>query len=291
MSSTSFRPVSMPNRFRENTQAVIKAIIVAALVILLYYPVLRPLVADWIDLPDFSHGFLVLPISLYLVWVKRDRLMSPSSPSNWGLLLLAFGLILLLSGRLAAEYFTQRLSIPVVIAGLVLFLSGKEHLKAVAFSIIFLFLMIPLPSIIMQKITFPMQLFVSHWAAQSLELLGIPVLLEGNIIHLPNTALNVAEACSGIRSLVSLLTVGTLFAYFKTKILWQRLLIIIAALPITMVVNVFRVAFTGVLSYKFGQQAAERFHELSGFILFLMAAAMFYGLSLLISRLSPTEKQ
>jgi len=278
----------MPNQSRENAPAVIKVIIVAALIILLYYPVLKALIADWIDLPDFSHGFLVPPISLYLVWKRKERLISPSRPSNWGLLLLLFGMMLLLFGGLAAESFSQRLSMLVVIAGIVLFLLGKEHLKTIAFPLIFLILMIPLPSIILQKVTFPMQLFVSRCAADSLELVGIPVLLEGNIIHLASGTLDVAEPCSGIRSIVSLLTVGTLIAYFKNKILWQRVLVIIASLPIAVVVNIFRVASTGFLSYHYGPKAAGTFfHELSGFFLFLMAAALFYGLSLLLSRAGP----
>jgi len=285
MEPTAFRPVSIPSLFKENTTAIIKVVIMAALVILLYYPVLRLLIADWINLPDFSHGFLVLPISLYLVWKRRERLKSPSLPCNWGLLLLAFGLILFLFGRLAAEYFTQRFSILLVISGIVLFLLGKGHLRTIAFPLIFLVFMIPPPSILLEKITFPMQLFVSHCAAESLGLLRIPVFLEGNIIHLPNTALNVTEACSGIRSLVSLLTIGTLFAYFKNKILWRRLLVVIASLPITVFVNVLRVSSTGFLAYYYGPGAAGTFfHELMGFILFLMAAALFYGLTLLLSK-------
>jgi len=261
------------------------------LLMILYYPVLVSLVQDWIKLPDFSHGFLVPLVSLYLVWGKRKDLANPPRPSNWGLLLLVLGLALLIFGRLAAEYFTQRLSILVVIAGIVLFLLGRDHLKTVAFPLALLILMIPLPSILLQKITSPMQFFASICAANSLEVLGIPVLREGNIINLSNTSLEVAEACSGIRSMISLFTLGILFAYFTKEILWQRILLVLACLPITILVNAFRVSLTGVLAHYYGVAAAGGFfHELSGYVLFLLAAVLFYGVSLLISKLAPVQK-
>jgi exosortase len=179
----------------------------------------------------------------------------------------------------------------IVIAGIVLFLLGKEHLKTIAFPLAFLLLMIPLPSILLQKITFPMQLFVSRCAAESLRVLAIPVLLEGNKIGLSNTTLNVAEACSGIRSIISLVTFGTFFAYFMNKIMWQRVLIVLSALPIAILVNVVRVSGTAFLSYYYGPSVTEGlFHELLGLVLFLIAAALFYGLTLLFSRLSPVQK-
>ncbi len=265
--------------------------ICSILLVILYYPILVSLVQDWINLPDFSHGFLVPLVSLYLVWEKRKDLANPSRPSDWGLLLLVFGLVLLFFGRLAAEYFTQRFSLLVVIGGIVLFLLGRDHLKTVAFPLALLVLMIPLPSILLQKITGPMQFFASGCAANSLELLGIPVLREGNIIHLANTSLEVAEACSGIRSMISLFTLGILFAYFTKDILWQRILLVLACFPITILVNAFRVSLTGVLAYYYGEAAAGGFfHEFSGYILFLVAGVLFYGVSLLLSKLAPAKK-
>lgn len=242
-------------------------------------------------LPDFSHGFLVPLVSCYLVWERRAKLSGSACPDNRGLVILAFGIVLLLFGRLAAEPFTQRLSILVVIAGIVLFLLGREHLKTIAFPLAFLLLMIPLPSFLLQKITFPMQLFASRCAAGALELLSIPVLREGNIIHLANTSLEVAEACSGIRSMISLLTLGVLFAYFTKKILWQRIVLVLACLPVTILVNAFRVSMTGFLAHRYGARAAGGFfHECSGFLLFLMAVALFYGLSLLLPKPTPPGK-
>ncbi|HYA41286.1 MAG TPA: exosortase A [Syntrophobacteraceae bacterium] len=261
------------------------------LVAILYYKTLALLVNDWINLPDYSHGFLVPLISLYFVWERRKRLAEPPVPSNWGLLLLASGLILFLFGRYAAEYFTQRISIIFVIGGIVMFLLGKDHLRSIAFPLAFLLLMVPLPSILIQKITFPLQLFVSRCAAESLSVLAVPVLLEGNYIHLPNVTLNVAEACSGIRFMISSVFVGTLFAYFTNKILWQRVLVVLFAVPLAIFANILRVLATAFFSYHYGARVAEgRFHELLGCILFLIAATAFYGLGVFLSRVFPDRK-
>ena len=252
----------------------------SVLLFILYFKTLVLLVLDWVELPDFSHGFVVAPISLYLVWQRRESLKGPVSPCNWGLAVLASGLLLFFLGGLAAEFFTQRFSLVVVIAGLVLFLLGKQHLGTIAFPLLFLVLMIPLPSILLQKITFPMQLFASRCAGDILDLLSIPALREGNVLYLGNVTLNVAEACSGLSSLMSFLTVGTIFAYFKNKLLWQRLLVVIAAVPIAIFSNAFRVSVTAILAYYVGPRAIGGFyHELTGFVLFMMVAGLLYGFS------------
>lgn len=259
----------------------------STLLFILYCKTLVLLVYDWITLPDFSHGFVVAPVSLYLVWQRREKLKAPAVPSNWGLPVLLFGLLLFFLGGLAAEMFTQRFSLLVVIAGLVLFLLGKKHLGTIAFPLAFLVLMIPLPTILLQKITFPMQLFASRCAGNVLDFLSIPALREGNVVYLANVTLNVAQACSGLSSLMSFLTIGTLFAYFKNKLLWQRLLVIASAIPIAILSNAFRVSATGVIGYYLGPKAIGGFyHELTGFVLFLFVAAFFYGLASLLSRMS-----
>ncbi len=291
MNKTQTAEVQSPNQAPGNALPLVGLSICAVLLAILYYPVLVLLVDDWIRLPDFSHGFLVPIISIYLVWEKRKQLAQPTHPDNLGLLILVFGLVLLLFGRLAAEIFTQRFSMLIVIAGIVLFLLGRKHLKTVAFPLLLLVLMIPLPSILLQKITGPMQFFASSCAAGTLEILGIPVLREGNIIHLSNTSLEVAEACSGIRSMISLFTLGVLFAYFTKSVAWQRVLMVLACLPITIFVNAFRVSLTGVLAHYFGPAAAGGFfHEFSGYVLFLLAGALFYAVHLLLSKLAPSQK-
>jgi exosortase len=137
-----------------------------------------------------------------------------------------------------------------------------------------------------------MQLFASRCAANALELLSIPVLRDGVIIHLSNTTLEVAEACSGIRSMISLLTLGVLLAYFTKKILWQRIVLVLACIPVTILLNAFRVSMTGFLAYHYGASVAGGyFHEFSGFILFLMAVALYYGLTLLLPGPAPPENR
>lgn len=261
--------------------------ICAGLLLLLYAPVLASLVRGWINLPDFSQGFVIAPISLYLVWQKRQKLLNtPPSSSNWGLPVLVLGLLLFFLGSLAAEIFAQQVSFLVVIAGIVLFLLGRDHLKTMAFPLAFLIFMIPPPSILIQRITFPMQLFASDCAFHMLDFWAVPAIRQGNVLYLPNVTLNVAEACSGIRSLMSLLPLATLLVYFKNKALWQRILIVFSAIPIAILVNAFRVFFTAFLSYRFGAWAAAGFlHESVGLALFLVAALIFYGFSALLGRI------
>ena len=257
---------------------------------ILYYSAFKSLVTEWIDLPDFSHGFLIPFISLFFTWHRRDKLAELGAfPANAGITVLSFGLILFLLGNLASETFTSRISFLVVLVGITLFLLGWPFLKVLIFPIGFLIFMIPIPSILMQKITFPMQLFASSMAEFSLKAMGIPVLREGNVIHLASTSLEVAEACSGIRSLISLLALGTVFAFFTKRHFWQRSLLIVSCFPIAIIVNAFRVSATGVLANYYGLSVAEGFfHGFSGYVLFILA----FGLLLLLGFvLSAFEKR
>lgn len=244
------------------------------------------MVYDWVHLPDFSHGFFIPLISLYFIWERRDKLERlPVSPANSGILVILLSLCLLLVGNLASESFTMRFSFLFVLSGIVLFLLGWPHFKTLLFPIAFLIFMIPIPSIFLQKITFPMQLFASNVAEFSLKMLGVPVLREGNIIHLASTTLEVAEACSGIRSLISLLALGTVFAYFSKKRFWVRALLILSCFPIAILVNALRVSATGVLANYYGTSVAEGFfHGFSGYILFLIAFALLLLLGFLLSK-------
>jgi len=254
----------------------------------LYCSAFKSLVAEWIELPDFSHGFLIPFISLYFAWDRSHRLdQLRASPENAGLPIIAFGLLLFLLGNLASETFTTRISFLFLLAGVTLFLLGWPQLKVLLFPIGFLIFMIPIPSILMQKITFPMQLFASSVAEASLKAMEIPVLREGNIIHLPHTTLEVAEACSGIRSLMSLLALGVIFAYFTKNTLWQRTVLVLACFPIAIVVNALRVSATGILANYYGLSVAEGFfHGFSGYVLFIVAFLLLLALGFLLSKLS-----
>ncbi len=238
-------------------------------------------------MPDFSHGFLIPIVSLYFVYERRKQLSALSLSSNWaGLGLIIFGILLLLLGNLATEYFTMRFSLLVVLGGILFFLLGREFFKNLLFPLIFLIFMIPIPSILMDRITFPMQLFASKVAAGTLYLIGIPVLREGNVMLLANTSLEVAEACSGIRSLISLLALSVVFAYLSQRVTWKRIILVLSTFPIAIVANAARVSGTGILAHHYGDRVAQGFfHGFSGWILFVVAFICLFVVGSLLSRI------
>ncbi len=257
-------------------QYVLAFSILACLVVWLYLPVLKHLAWQWWDDENYSHGFLIPFMSAYFVWDRRERLRRLSDAPSWlGLPVLVAGMGLLFLGNVAAELFTMRTSLLVILAGLVLYFLGREHLKALAFPILYLVFMIPPPAIIFNAIAFPLQLFAARTATATLQLLDIPVLREGNVITLANTTLEVAEACSGIRSLVTLLALSTTLAYFTQRRFWRAMALILSAVPIAIVANASRVAGTGILAHYYGPQVAQGFlHTFSGWVLFLVATAL-----------------
>lgn len=273
-------------QFLKKPKTFIKIGICSVCLGILYFPVFTSMGNDWINLPDFSHGFFIPFISLYFVWERADKLGNTAlSPNNSGFFIILLGLMLFFVGNLGLESFTMQFSFLIVLSGIVLFLLGWVHFKILLFPIAFLIFMIPIPSILMGKITFPMQLFASKVATGSLSMLGIPILREGNIIILADTTLAVAEACSGIRSLISLLAIGTVFAYFTKKSFWQRAVLILSCLPVAIFVNALRVTATGVLSNAYGPSVAQGFfHGFSGYLLFLVALVLLVGEGSLLSR-------
>jgi exosortase len=223
----------------------------------LYRRVIAKLVYDWMNDGNYSHGFLIVPIAAYLVWERRTRLTAePIKPSAFGLVILGGSLATLGAGILGAELFLSRVSMIGVVAGVVLFTMGWRALRRLAFPIAFLLLMIPIPAIIFNQIAFPLQLLASKAAEFTLSGLGIPVLREGNVIVLANTSLEVAEACSGIRSLISLVTLAIVYGYFTDKRVWARLVLALAAVPVAVFANGVRVAGTGVAAHYYGAAAA-----------------------------------
>jgi len=238
-------------------------------------------------MPDFSHGFLIPIVSLYFVYERRKELSILSPSTAWtGFGLIVFGILLLLLGNLATEYFTMRFSILVVLGGIIVFLLGNEFFKALIFPIIFLIFMIPIPSILMDRITFPMQLFASKVAGSFLYVIGIPALREGNVILLANTSLEVAEACSGIRSLISLLALSVVFAYLSQKTTLKRVLLVFSTFPIAIIANAARVTGTGILAHHYGDKVARGFfHGFSGWILFVVAFVCLFIVGGLLSKI------
>lgn len=253
----------------------------------LYAGVLAGLVHDWATDDNYSHGFLIVPLAAYLAWERRGRLGAPSGAAA-GLVVVMAGLGLLLAGVLGSEYFVARTSLVVTLAGGVLYLFGWQALRVLAFPVAVLFLMIPIPAIIFNQIALPLQLLASRVGESTLTALSIPVLREGNVLVLANTTLEVAEACSGIRSLVSLLTLGIVLGYFTDPRGTVRAAIALATVPIAILANGARVAGTGVAAHYFGPGAAEGFfHSFSGWLMFVFAFSLLLGLQRALGRIAP----
>lgn len=246
----------------------------------LYAGVIPHLVSDWWNDPNFSHGFLVPVFSLFLVWQDRKRLSElPLRPSWFGLVVMTGAMMQLVVGTLGAELFLSRSSLIILIAGMVIFFLGWGHFRALLFPLGFLFLMIPIPAILFNQITIPLQFLASTMAGTLVEWLGVPVLRQGNIIQLPGMTLEVAEACSGIRSLMSLTTVAVIYAYFLESKLLPRVLLSISAVPIAVIANGLRVTGTALLAFYWDKEAAEGFfHNFSGWLIFVLSLLMLFGL-------------
>ena len=237
-----------------------KGLVIAGLVAALYGPVLMQMVVQWWQDPDYGHGFVVPLFAGYVLYQQRHKFRQVAlSPTNVGFLLILGAIGLLLAGSLGAELFVARCSLLFLLGGMLLFFAGLKMLRAVAFPLAFLALMIPLPAIIYNQVTFPLQLLASQFSSSGLELVGVPVLREGNVLVLPNYSLEVVEACSGIRSLMSLIALAIAYGYFVEKRHWVRITLVVLMVPIAVASNAMRVMGAGMLTYWFGPQAAEGF--------------------------------
>jgi exosortase len=253
--------------------------ILLCLAILLYAGVLKGLVTQWWNDPDYSHGFFVPVFSLYVLWHQRERWMSREiNPSNFGFLVMLGAVGLLLLGSLGAELFISRFSLLVLIGGVILFLAGWKVLRAVSFPLGYLMWMVPIPVIIYNQVTFPLQLIASRLATAWLELVHVPVLRDGNVLVMANYSLEVIEACSGIRSLITLIALAVAYAYLVSPHRWVRYILAVLMVPVAIVTNALRIAGAGVLAHCFGPTAAEGFlHEFSGWVVFLFALGLMFA--------------
>jgi exosortase len=267
--------------------------VLAGLLLWIYGLTLAHLVAQWWRDPNFSHGFFVPLFSAFVLWQERSRLTAVSvNPSWWGLLFLGAGLCVLIVGQMGAELFLSRLSLLVVLGGLIVLFLGWSFFRAVLFPWAFLLLMIPIPAIIFNQITFPLQLLASKVASTSLPWMGVPVLREGNVIVLPAMALEVAEACSGIRSLMSLMTLAIIYGYLMERRVSVRVLLALASIPIAVAANSFRIVGTGLLvQYWDPEKAQGFFHEFSGWLIFVISLAMLYLLHGLVRIFAHEEEE
>jgi exosortase len=255
----------------------------------LYASILTRLVLQWVGPhpdPNFTHGIFVPLFSLYVLWENRKKLRAIPAASSWmGLPLIILGLVMLVIGELGAELFFQRVSLLVLIAGLVILFRGWNFFRAVLFPWAFLILMIPPPNLIMQQITFPLQLLASQLATMLLELVRVPVLLQGNLLQLASKPLDVAEACSGIRSLLTLVTLAIIYGYLMETRVRVRVVLAFLAIPIAVIANGFRIFGTGLLVQYWDPDKAEGFyHEFEGWLIFVVSMILLFAFHQLLLR-------
>jgi exosortase len=245
----------------------------------LYAPTVSYLFYDWWHNPDYSHGFFIPPIAAFFLWRKRRLLGSlPLRPSNFGLAVALGSQAIFLVGYLGAEPFLQRVSLLILVAGAVLYLWGWRALWEISFVLLLLLLAIPLPAIIFNTVALPLQFMASSLAERLLDLFRIPVFRDGNLLQIRGQTLNVTEACSGIRSLATLVTGGVIVGYFLPARWWLRPVFVLSSIPIALGVNALRVAGTGVLAETWGEKWASGFlHLFSGFVIFVFASCLLLG--------------
>jgi exosortase len=268
-----------------------KIVALIGLLTWLYGSIASRLAVQWWDDPNFSHGFFVPLFSLFVVWQDREHLAAlRPKPSWWGVPIIATALTVLVVGVLGAELFLSRISLIFLLAGLVILFQGWNWFRSVLFPWAFLFLMVPIPNIVFNQITFPLQLLASKVAATTLPWAGVPVLREGNVINLPAMPLEVAQACSGIRSLLSLATLAIIYGYLMETRIWIRVTLALASIPIAVAANSFRIFGTGLLVQYWDPDKAEGFfHTFSGWLIFVVSLLMLFLLHhlLLIGRRKP----
>ena len=295
-----------------------KPLLVAAAIAFVYASVLIKLGRFWWDDPNYSHGLLIPFIIGYIIWTERERLSQiESRPSVFrGGAMTACALLLLWAGTAGAELFVQRTSLLLMLAGALVYFKGFRLLKMLFVPLLLLALSIPIPVIIFNKVAFPLQLFASRCAVWAMRLFDIPVLRQGNVIELmPKGArttkkLEVVEACSGIRSLMTLVTLAVVFAYFtrprsndgdggsggflsriKTYGFWRSIILVASAVPIAILTNALRVSGTGVLAHYYGTEVADGFfHSFSGWVVYIVAFLLLFAVGWLLDRVGRRGK-
>ena len=257
------------------------------LLIACYAPVLAGLVRQWATDEDMGHGFFVPAVAGFIAWKRRDELTAIKPvPNYWGLALVVFGAVQMMLGTLGAQIFIARTAFLVSLVGAILFVGGTRTLKILAFPMFLMIFMFPIPAIIYARITLPLQLFASSVAETVLNFIGTPVLRDGNVLELANgQRLSVVEACSGIRSLLSLSFLSLIYAYFFDNKVWMRWVLLAATIPIAICANATRVTLTGLISEYRPDLAQGFFHTLEGWVLFIVALVLLVGLHQLINRI------
>lgn len=254
-------------------------------VLVLYYPYLSGLIEDWGANDDYSHGYFIPFIAMYMVYaIRRKIIVQPVKPQNLGLVIIVAGLAVLIVSKIGSEFFLQRTSFIIVLIGCVSFLLGSHCLKLLSVPICYLIFMIPLPAIIWNKIAFPLQLFGSYLTEQIVRFLGIPIFREGNVLHLVETTLEVVAACSGLRSLMTMFALATLLAFLSSLSYPRKIILFISAAPVAIAANIFRLTSTAILATKYGSEVAHGFmHDFSGMVVFAVGFSLLLGISTILN--------
>jgi len=253
-------------------QAAVLLLLLAAV----YFRVASKLVFDWYSDPNYSHGFFVPLIAAWVVWEKRAELRTLAlRPAAMGLVGIIASLVILIGGVVGAELFLSRISLVFLLGSMIVYFLGWNWVRALLFPWLLLLTMVPIPTILFNEIAFPLQLLASRIAADLLSASGVPVLREGNVISLASIQLEVAEACSGIRSLMTLGTLALVYAYLTETRFLRRLILVVAGVPIALAANAFRIYGTGMCAQYWDPGKAEGFfHEFSGWVIFVLACLL-----------------
>ncbi|MBN1847923.1 MAG: exosortase [Deltaproteobacteria bacterium] len=274
-------------RARIDSTTQFKIFVLILLCVLLFAPVLIELVQTWSTSPDYSHGFFVIPIALFMLWRKRDQIFTTPPSSSWiwfslSLLAVCTYIIALITSFHSLTY----LSMIIIIFSLFFFLAGLQITKIVALAILFLLFMFPIPSSLYILITNPLKLMITSISAWIIQLFGFPVYQDGNLLFFANTQLEVAEACSGIRSLYSFIMLSCVFALLCSH-LTSKMILIASTIPLAILVNIIRVSGTGILANFYGPEVAQGFfHEFTGFILFIIGLIVLFAIYYLLENRS-----
>jgi exosortase len=276
---------------RTNPRAWKRAGLMLLPLAVLYYETFFKLAGDWWNDPNNSHGLLIPPLALYFAWKKRNKFdVEPERPSiAVGLIIVLGSLLVYFIGRLGAEFFLTRISSIGMMAGMLLYFYGWKHLRVMAFPVFFLILAIPIPALIFNTVSIPLQVLASQASSEFLTFCDVPVLREGNVLQLTNTALGVAEACSGLRSLLSLIALSVILGYMRWRGVAQRVVLIALSVPVALLLNIVRITITGIIAENWSvKYAMGFFHEFSGWVVFVLAFFVLYLVSSLMQRFWPS---
>jgi exosortase len=283
------------DQFREQARGRLRAGVLAgavvAILIGLYAPVFPVWLEDLWNDPNYSHVYIVPIISGFVIWQRRRRLAALPIRGSWlGVPLILAGVAALIVGDIGAETFLMRTSLIVILAGLVLFHFGSAMLRALAFPLGFFLFMVPMPAIFFYAMTARLQNIAAETGAWGLDLLGVPILLDGNVIHLSRLTLGVTEACSGIRSLITLVALGVAWAHLMLPRFWMQVVLVVSVLPITTVANAGRIVMTGLVGRSLGVEYAEGFfHFFSGWLVFIVAILCMLAVHGILRAVSPRQ--